>query len=96
MRIARLIAWTFSNCAIEKDTVSFCHPSSIKYLAYLKYPIHGYSGLPITRKQAQLSEQGGFSKNPNKRAGFDKSKQGGKMDIFSTEMIASRDEFLEI
>ena len=43
-----------------------------------------------------------YSDVPNTRAGSIKlagsykSKQGGKMEIFSIEMVASREEFLEI
>ena len=37
-----------------------------------------------------------FHKNPNKQVGSVKRKQGGKMNIFSIEMVESREEFSEI
>ena len=36
-----------------------------------------------------------FSKNPNKQAGSNKNKQGGKIEISFSEMIVSREKFLE-
>ena len=60
------------------------------------FEMNTYSGVPI--KRAGSIKQAGWNFHdffPD-RAGSNKSEQGGKLDIFFTEMVLSRVEFLEI